>query len=125
MEAHDGVGQSYLLGIREALMAARINKIRHDENTREKIRTSQLLNRLQDHALGTVEMSSTQVRAAEVCLRKVLPDLSESNVTTTRQEAHDYSRAELIALLEESRSGNGSDRASEEDGRPREPDSVH
>lgn len=29
-----------------------------------------LLDRLQDHALGTVDMSSTQVRAAEVALKK-------------------------------------------------------
>lgn len=46
------------------------------EEAREKIKTTQLINRLQDHALGTVEMSSTQVRAVEVLLRKRVPDLS-------------------------------------------------
>lgn len=66
-------------------MAARKNKIRHDENTRLKIKTSQLMNRLQDHGLGLVEMTSTQVRAIEIALRKVLPDLSsvESKSETT------------------------------------------
>ena len=37
-------------------MAARTTKIRHDENTRLKIQATQLVNRLQDHALGKVEM---------------------------------------------------------------------
>lgn len=63
-------------------MAARTVKIRHDEETRAKIKTSQLLNRLQDHVLGSVELSSTQVRAAEVVLRKALPDLVASENKT-------------------------------------------
>lgn len=46
------------------------------EEAREKIKTTQLINRLQDHALGTVEMTSTQVRAVEVLLKKRVPDLS-------------------------------------------------
>ena len=64
-------------------MAARKNKIRHDESTRLKIKSSQLANRLQLHALGGCDMSSTQVRAAEILLRKTTPDLSqvESNST--------------------------------------------
>lgn len=57
-------------------MAARIRKIRHDEETRAKIKASQLVNRLTEHVLGGIEMTSTQVRAAEVLLRKVLPDLA-------------------------------------------------
>lgn len=106
-------------------MAARSKKIRHDENTREKIRASQLINRLQDHALGQVEMTSTQVRAAEVCLRKVLPDLSESHVTTDKREASDYSRAELLAILDRADAEDGSPRVSPPDEGGREPDSVH
>ncbi len=57
-------------------MAARIRDIKHDERTREKIQTSQLINRLMAHAFGTVEMTPTQVRAAEIVLRKSLPDLA-------------------------------------------------
>ena len=34
-----------------------------------------LIKRLQDHALGKVEMTATQVRAAESLIRKNLPDL--------------------------------------------------
>lgn len=59
-------------------MAARTVKIRHDAETRQKIKVSQLLNRLQDHAFGVAEMTQTQVRAAEICLKKAIPDLSYS-----------------------------------------------
>ncbi len=46
------------------------------EEAREKIKTTQLINRLQDHALGDVEMSQTQVRAVEILLKKRVPDLT-------------------------------------------------
>jgi hypothetical protein len=36
----------------------------------ESVDADALLDRLQDHALGTVDMTSTQVRAAEVALKK-------------------------------------------------------
>lgn len=45
------------------------------EEAREKIRTTQLINRLQDHALGKTKMESTQVRSVEILLRKSVPDL--------------------------------------------------
>lgn len=60
-------------------MAARTRKVMHDDLTRKKIRTSQLLNRLQDHVFGKgdepVDVSQTQLKAIEILLRKVLPDL--------------------------------------------------
>jgi hypothetical protein len=43
---------------------------------RQKIQTTQLINRLQDHAFGTVELTQTQVRAVEILLRKSVPDLA-------------------------------------------------
>lgn len=55
-------------------MAARSKK-EHDALTRQKIQTSQLINRLMDHALGKCEMSNTQVQAARILLGKTLPDL--------------------------------------------------
>lgn len=60
-------------------MAARLNPA-HDERTRAKIQTSQLLNRLMSHANGEVEMTPTQVRAAEILLKKTLPDLSSVEI---------------------------------------------
>lgn len=56
-------------------MAIRLNPS-HDVRTRAKIQTTQLIKRLLQHANGEVEMSATQVRAAEVLLKKTLPDLS-------------------------------------------------
>ncbi len=43
--------------------------------TRERIRTSMLINRLPDHVFGRCEMTPTQLRSALVVLRKTLPDL--------------------------------------------------
>lgn len=66
-------------------MAARIKKIRHDENTRLKIQAAQLINRLTNHANGEVEMTATQVRAIEILLRKILPDLSDVKMEVDAQ----------------------------------------
>lgn len=46
------------------------------DEAREKIRTTQLLNRLQNHALKDAPMSQTQIKATEILLRKRLPDLT-------------------------------------------------
>jgi len=66
-------------------MAARLSP-RHDDRSRSKIQTSQLINRLNLFALGApdpcsihgkpIEMTDTQVRAALGLLRKTLPDLA-------------------------------------------------
>lgn len=66
-------------------MAARIKKIRHDENTRLKIQAAQLINRLEAHANGTVDLTNTQVRAIEVLLRKILPDLADVRMEVDAQ----------------------------------------
>lgn len=56
-------------------MAARTNKRRHDEQTKRRIQASQLLNRLNSFANGTIRMSSAQVHAAKVVIGKSIPDL--------------------------------------------------
>lgn len=69
-------------------MAKRTKRIVHDENTRAKIQTSQIINRLTNHILGelknskdeTIQMSSSQVTAALGLLKKTLPDLTSINV---------------------------------------------
>lgn len=48
----------------------------HQEDVRRKIQASQLINRLTDHALGEADLSNTQVRAIEILLKKIMPDLS-------------------------------------------------
>jgi hypothetical protein len=57
-------------------MAARKRRINHDPKTIEKIRSSQLINALIDHALGKNDMQSTQVTAALGLIKKVMPDLA-------------------------------------------------
>jgi hypothetical protein len=61
-------------------MAARLNPS-HDQRTRDKIKTSQLINRLMTHVNGDCDLSATQVRAAEILLKKTLPDLGSVELT--------------------------------------------
>jgi hypothetical protein len=61
-------------------MAARKTKGTKDipwpQATRDRIKTSMLINRLADHVLNGKDMAATQIRAAEILLKKTLPDLS-------------------------------------------------
>jgi hypothetical protein len=77
-------------------MAARERNWTPDK-VRQKIRTSMLINRLQGHVLGRIEMSKTQVQAAGMLLRKTLPDMIAQTVTLRplEQMADD----ELLATL--------------------------
>lgn len=45
------------------------------EEHRDKIKVGVILNRLQNHILGKVKMTPTQVQAANILLKKVIPDL--------------------------------------------------
>lgn len=55
-------------------MAAR-KKAHHNDSCREKIKTSQLINRLQNHVLRKTKLSRTQIQAIKILLAKTLPDL--------------------------------------------------
>lgn len=77
------------------------------EKTREKIRSSQLVNALMDHVLeknNRQDMKTTQVTAALGLLKKVLPDLQsttiEANVNAT-VTLESLSEEELDARLAE------------------------
>lgn len=63
-------------------MAGRpINKL-HQEDVRKKIQVSQLLNVLQNHALGESEdLSPTRMKAIEILLRKSMPDMASVTVS--------------------------------------------
>lgn len=78
------------------------------EATRQKVQASQLINRLQDHVLGEVELSATQVRAAEILLKKTLPDLTENKNTSVVQRVTDLSDDELAGIVTGGR-GEGTD----------------
>lgn len=78
-------------------MSIRRKNYGRDEHTREKIKAAQLLNRLQMFALGEpdptrnghptegqpVNMTPAQVKAAQILLNKVMPDLSQSEIIET------------------------------------------
>lgn len=85
-------------------MAAR-KQLFHPDDVKQKIRVSQLINRLHDHALGEVELSPTQVRSIEILLKKVIPDLAavaHSGEIGTRN-ARELTDDELAAIA----SGSG------------------
>lgn len=86
-------------------MAARKLRIRHSDEVRAKIQASQLINRLSNHALGETEMSVTQIRAAEILLRKSVPDLSAIELSGPDGDAIEVvTRIELVDM-----DGNGAD----------------
>ena len=53
------------------------------EEHRVKIQNSNVLNALVEHVEGKREMSSTQVTAGIALMRKVLPDLSNTEISGT------------------------------------------
>ena len=57
-------------------MPARTRKIRHDDDTRAKIKAGNIINRLQKLIDGKIEMAPHAVTAALGLLRKSLPDLT-------------------------------------------------
>lgn len=57
-------------------MAARLNK-RHSEDVRAKIQASVLIDRMHRHVMGTLDMTSTQVNAANSLLDRSVPKLSQ------------------------------------------------
>lgn len=59
-------------------MASRHDR-KHSELVRQRIQTSQLINRLQDNALGEESMTAGQIKSAEILLRKAVPDLKQTD----------------------------------------------
>ena len=80
-------------------MAARLNKL-HQDDIRQKIQASQLINVLQDHALtGEGEMSPTRMKAIEILLRKSVADLSAVTISGDADNPlQAVTRIELVAL---------------------------
>lgn len=57
-------------------MPARVKKIRHDDETRAKIKAGNIINRLQKLIDGQIDMAPHAVTAALGLLRKTLPDMT-------------------------------------------------
>ena len=73
-------------------MAARKN-LPHVQKTRDRIKTSMLINRLTDHVFGEVELSPSQVTAALGLIKKTLPDMQ-----ATKLEGEITNKLEVIEL---------------------------
>lgn len=69
-------------------MGARVTKLKMTDGWKEKIKISHILDRLAKHVDGEIEMSSTQIKAADILLKKVTPDLS--SVAGAMTHTHNY-----------------------------------
>lgn len=68
-------------------MAARLNN-RHQDMVREKIKIGQIIDRLEKHVAGEIELTSAQVQSAKILLDKTI-----SNAATDLNVAGDLSIA--------------------------------
>lgn len=59
-----------------------------NEEWRERIQTSMLINRLQDHIFNGKHLMATQLKAIEILLRKTAPDLSQVEANVTERSIH-------------------------------------
>lgn len=62
-------------------MAARTLRPRHQDEIRQKIQTTQIINRLHKAIDGEVELTSTQVSCAKILLDKSLPNLQATEIS--------------------------------------------
>ena len=78
-------------------MAARLRKT-HQEDVRLKIKVSQLINVLQNYALGDSdnEIPIGRMKAIEILLRKSLPDLSSISMEVGGKEGAPAVRVEIV-----------------------------
>lgn len=113
-------------------MAVR-KRLTHDMKTREKIQTSQIINRLEKHILAKPEqvdgefvvkdlMTQSQVTAALGLIKKTLPDLVavDHSGEVTINDAKQLSDADLLNIATGSSTG-----ATKQTDSPKKPDSLH
>jgi hypothetical protein len=79
---------------------------RHNEDTRQKIKAAQIINRLEAHVFAKAPLlDASQVNAAKTLLNKVLPDLSAVSMDgTMTHEAGDSIKALMDAVNGRTRS---------------------
>jgi hypothetical protein len=63
-------------------------RLYHPEEVRAKIRTSQLVNRLNAFVNGKIELSPHQVSAALGLIKKTMPDLQAIDLTAKGDASH-------------------------------------
>lgn len=77
-------------------MAARTNRLTHNQKTIDKIRTSQILNFLHNHIDGKLTgVDPSRVTAALGLLKKVKPDLSATTLSGEVKISHESQLEQL------------------------------
>jgi hypothetical protein len=62
-------------------MAARKRKVTLSDSWKDGIKASVIMGRLYNHVQGETEMSQSQIKAAQIILAKIVPDLSRAEIT--------------------------------------------
>lgn len=61
-------------------MSARKRKLKLSEDWRDRIQAGVILDRLMKHLNNEIEMSPTQIKAAQIILGKIIPDLKSTDI---------------------------------------------
>lgn len=78
-------------------MAARkIRKVLSDE-WKERIKAGVIMDRLLKHVNGQIDLTRSQISAADILLRKIVPDLARSELTGADGNAIHIALAERIS----------------------------
>jgi hypothetical protein len=75
----------------------------YHERVRERIKTGMIVQRVQECALGKIEMTSTEFQAAKLLINKTIPDLPQVVHTDPLAGAKDISHSSpyhLLAIIE-------------------------
>lgn len=91
--------------------------------TRDRIQASMIINRLEGHINGAIDLKASQVQAALGLLKKVIPDLAavEHSGSVETKNVDELSNAELQSIITRGR-GQG---IADEEGSERVPAEVH
>lgn len=80
-------------------MAARVNKIKHDDETRAKIQAGVIIDRFTKCLNGEVTLDAQQVSCGKTLLNKVLPDLSAVSMDGEMKHSADSTIAGLLERI--------------------------
>ncbi len=77
--------------------------VRGTDIWREAVEVDALRQRLQEHALGKIHMEATEIKAAEILLRKCIPDLKaiEHSGSIDTGDVRDLTDAELLSRYDQ------------------------
>lgn len=80
-------------------MPARVNKIRHDDETRKKIQAGVIIDRFTKCLNGDIQLDAQQVSVGKALLNKVLPDLSAVSLDGEMKHSADETIAGLLERI--------------------------